>query len=280
MNIQEEFSKEQIEKITAVFGKKNKLSISGKLKFGDNTYYEIMGLKKSLFSKNLYGYVYIDEKCNMIMDKSILKNIAPIAYYYELYFGNDLCMGIKRLVESDENLKKGNKNFELSESGIDMLFINGMEKAEVLKEIFHKMPELRNENNSMLNSLASDVEDLKRTDMALDNEICSRLNDKYEKAMLLNLKKVKLIKSGEDYYDEIKKMADKHLRNLFTRYNSKVRDPISALSYQINYFRMIIRTYEPVLNMNETDYLKFFRNVSKGNINKRTKKILSFDNSL
>ncbi|MCR1935370.1 hypothetical protein ACQX0N_13075 [Clostridium tepidum] len=91
----------------------------------------------------------------------------------------------------------------------------------------------------------------------------------YEEILKLNFKNIKLIYSGINYYDDIKKSINKKRKSFSIKFNKKISEPLFKLEYQINYFKKLLKTYNKILYMNEREYLKFIYNSENSNINER-----------
>ena len=67
----------------------------------------------------------------------------------------------------------------------------------------------------------------------------------------------------------LKREQKKQRKQMTVRFNRKITEPLTKLLYTISYYKRLVRTYEPVLNMNSRQYLKFLASNEKKSIDNR-----------
>jgi hypothetical protein len=203
----------------------------------------------------------------------VQRELAKLAQYYEVFFSGEKSAGILAALQTERNIERESGHKEDICRGLDFLFKEGIEDAARVKEVINRMPELRAAINLKINELSSAADKAKETKMTFDEELLQKLYPVYEDILRLNFEKVRLIGSITDCCDCVKDQAEKKRKKWKIRFKSNLVGPLLRVSDEISYFRRVIRTYEKVLNMNSSQYIKFLNNLNKEKIENRASMI-------
>ncbi|WP_153016352.1 hypothetical protein [Clostridium tepidiprofundi] len=248
-----------------------RIRVSKSIKLGNKLYREII-INKKFFNKlsnEAVGYLYIDENNNIVDDENIKKEIAKISYFAEMFLDDSNPNSLKSALLSDEDMQKDRNTYKEALEALEGLIKDGLDEGEKIIHILENMPDLRMKNDEKLREVIYIASEFIDENNYFDDKICKELRSKYVDAMLVNFEKVKLVASGARYYDNIKKSAEKKRKRLSVRFNSKVTIPIFRLDYILSYFKRIIRTYECILKMSNSEYIKRMSTIERENINKK-----------
>lgn len=247
------------------------IRVSKSIKLGNKLYREII-INKKFFNKlsnEAVGYLYIDENNNIVDDENIKKEIAKISYFAEMFLDDSNPNSLKSALLSDEDMQKDRNTYKEALEALEGLIKDGLDEGEKIIHILENMPDLRMKNDKKLREVIYIASEFINENNYFDDKICRELRSKYVDAMLVNFEKVKLVASGTRYYDNIKKSAEKKRKRLSVRFNSKVTIPIFRLDYILSYFKRIIRTYECILKMSNSEYIKRMSTIEREKINKK-----------
>jgi hypothetical protein len=249
--------------------------ISGEIELNGKLYREVIFSKRNLksFKNEQQGYLYIASDNSILSSKNVQRELAKLAQYYEVFFSGEKSAGILAALQTERNIERESGHKEDICRGLDFLFKEGIEDAARVKEVINRMPELREAINLKVNELSSVADKAKETKMTFDEELLQKLYPVYEDILRLNFEKVRLIGSITDCCDYVKDQAEKKRKKWKIRFKSNLVGPLLRVSDEISYFRRVIRTYEKVLNMNVSQYIKFLNNLNKEKIENRASMI-------
>lgn len=239
--------------------------ISGDIELNGKHYREIVFTKRNLksFKNEQQGYLYIDSKNEIITSKNIQKELAQLAHYYEVFFSGEKGLGIIAALQAEGEGEAGRDNKEGIEQGLDFLASSGVEDARRVKKVFNGLPQLREQTTEKVNELTLLAKEVKESNNTFDDKVLERLYPVYEEILRLNFEKVKLIGTLADCCDYVKDQAEKLRKKWKIRVKRNIVGQLLRVSDEISYYRRIIRTYERVLNMSTSQYMKFLNNLNK-----------------
>jgi hypothetical protein len=270
-----ELSDEIMNLIKPYIRKGEACKISGEMQLNGKLYREVIFSKRNLksFKNEHQGYLYIASDNTILSSKNVQKELAKLAQYYEVFFSEEKSEGILAALQTEVNLERERGHKENICKGLDFLFGEGIEDAARVKEVVNGLPELKEKINLKVNGLSSAAEKAKETKLIFDEELLQKLYPVYEDILRLNFEKVRLIGSIADCCDYVKDQAEKKRKKWKIRFKSNLVGPLLRVSDEISYFRRVIRTYEKVLNMNASQYIKFLNNLNKEKIENRASMI-------
>lgn len=247
--------------------------ISDKIKYRNMTCREVIFYKKVLggVKKHAEGIMYITDDGELVMDKNDQKELARLAYYFNIFFTDDKDKNIFRAIRLKSVLEREKGDFECCMKGLDYLKEKGISHTEDVKKILQKIPEMRAENNQKLLDLKAQVDKLKEEGPELDEEVMSGLYPIYEQVLETNFENIKVIDSGKYYYDDMKTITAKYKRNVRLAFRRTVAENLYKLDYQLGFFKKLLITYEKVLGMTTSQYRKFIVDIEKKNIEESLK---------
>jgi hypothetical protein len=239
--------------------------ISGEIELNNKFYREVIFTKRNLksFKNEQQGYLYIDSDRNIITSKNVQKELAKLAHFYEVFFSGEKGLGILAALQAEDEVEVSRANKEGIEEGLDFLATQGIEDASRIKNVVNSLPKLREQSNKKINELAILVKEAKEQMNTFNDELLQKLYPEYEDILRLNFEKVKLIGTLIDCCDYVKDQAEKIRKKWKIRIKKNVVGQLLRVSDEISYYRRVIRTYEKVLNMSTSQYMKFLTNLNK-----------------
>lgn len=274
-------SNEILEHIKPYIKKGEIAKVFNTLKYNNISYREITFCKKifNKFRKENLGYLYINEKNEIINEKSLQERLAKLAYFSEIFYNTESRTCIVNAFQNDGAIEKDRKDYKLVTEGLDFLSKEGIVDAEQVKQIVIKLPSIRKKNNEVLKEFMSKSEEYKTEKNYFNAEMLEELLPTYREALSINLKKIKLIDSARECYSNIKKTAEKKRKQMSIRFNRKITEPLMKISYTMGYFIKLVDTCEIISKMSDTEYFKYLGTIEKENINYRVKLNRSKKNS-
>jgi hypothetical protein len=270
-----ELSDEIMNLIKPYMKKGEACKISGEIELNGKLYREVIFSKRNLksFKNTQQGYLYIASDMSLLCSKTVQKELAKLAQYYEVFFSGEKGEGILAALQTEADTERERGHKENICNGLDFLIGEGVEDAGRVKEVVNRLPEFREKINLKVNELSSLVQNVKETKLTFDEELLQKLYPVYEDILRLNFEKVRLIGSIADCCDYVKDQAEKKRKKWKIRFKSNLVGPLLRVSDEISYFRRVIRTYEKVLNMNASQYIKFLNSLNKEKIENRASMI-------
>lgn len=274
-------SKEILEHIKEYTKKGEIVKISDALEYNNILYREIMFSKK-LFKnlrKESLGYLYINEKNEIVKEKLLQERLAKLAYFSEIFYNEENRTCIINAYQEEGAIEKDRKDYKLVAEGLDFLTKEGIVDSEQVKQIVIKLPEIRKKNNLALKQLMSDACKYKEDKKYFNLNMLEKLLPEYRDALSINLQKIVLINSARDCYINIKKTSEKKRKQMSIRFNHKLTEPLMKISYTMGYFIKLVETCETISKMSDTQYFKYLGTIEKENIDFRVKLNRSKKNS-
>ncbi|MGH4140136.1 hypothetical protein [Clostridium sp.] len=255
--------------------------ISDALEYNNILYREITFSKKmfeNLRKENL-GYLYINEKNEIVMEKSLQEKLAKLAYYSEIFYNKESRTCIINAYQEEGKVEKDRKDYQLVVEGLNFLTKEGIVDSEQVKQIVVKLPGIRKNNNLALKQLMTDAYKCKEEKKYFNLNMLEELLPTYRDALSINLQKIRLINSAKDCYTNIKKTSEKKKKQMSIRFNHKLTEPLMKISYTMGYFIKLVDTCETISKMSDTQYFKYLGTIEKENIELRVKLNRSKKNS-
>jgi hypothetical protein len=274
-------SEEILEHIKKYTRKGEIAKISDAFEYNNVLYREITFSRKLFknFRKEDLGYIYINEKNEIIAEKSLQERLAKLAYFSEIFYNTKSRTCIVNAFQDEALIEKDRKDYKLVTEGLDFLTKEGIVDSEQVKQIIIKLPDIRKNNNKVLKELMEKAKELKEEKKYFNAYMLEELLPTYREALSINLQKIKLIDSGRDCYVNIKKTAEKKRKQMSIRFNRKLTEPLMKISYMMGYFIKLVDTCETISKMSDTQYFKYLSNVEKENVDFRVKLNRSKKNS-
>ena len=274
-------SKEILEHIKPYIKKGEIAKVFNALEYNNILYREITFNKKifNKFRKENLGYLYINEKNEIINEKSLQERLAKLAYFSEIFYNTESRACIVNAFQNDGAIEKDRKDYKLVTEGLDFLSKEEIVDAQQVKQIVIKLPSIRKKNNEVLKEFMAKSEEYETEKNYFNAEMLEELLPTYREALSINLKKIKLIDSARGCYSNIKKTAEKKRKQMSIRFNRKITEPLMKISYMMGYFIKLVDTCEIISKMSDTEYFKYLGTIEKENINYRVKLNRSKKNS-
>lgn len=249
-----------------------RLKLSPEVSYLGNKYREAVIRKKFMGAFSEEEYLYIDENCRPVRDIGIIKNAADLIYYFNIFYG-DPKKSLRAAYKSEEEIGRDEAKYEGLIFALNFLTGEGDANAETVKNIITRLPGIRKVNNEMIKEIVGLMEGLEKSGEVFSDKNLEELYPKYIDAMRANFESIKYIEKGKAYYTELKKIVDKKRRKYTIRWNKKLSTPLFDLSYELGYYVKLLSTYDVVLPMNSSQYIKFLKNSLKENIEYKIKRI-------
>ncbi len=273
--------KEILEHIKQYIKRGEVANISDALEYNNILYREITFSKKLFnnFRKEHLGYIYINEKNEIVTEKSLQERLAKLAYFSELFYNTKNTTCIVNALQDEGVIEKDRRDYKLVAEGLDFLTKEGIVDSEQVKQIVIKLPEIRKNNNEALKQLVAKSQEYKEEKKYFNAYMLEELMPTYREALRINLHKIKLIDSGRECYANIKKTSEKKRKQMSIRFNHKLTEPLMKISYMMGYFIKLVNTCEAISKMSDAQYFKYLGTIEKENIDYRVKLNRSKKNS-
>ncbi|MCB2299674.1 hypothetical protein [Clostridium tagluense] len=264
-------SKEILEIIKQYTKKGEVVKIFDPLEYNNILYREITFSKKLFrnFRKENLGYLYINEKNEIVNEKSLQERLAKLAYFSDVFYNAESRICIVNAFQEDGAIEKDKKDYKLVEAGLDFLTKEGIVDSEQVKQVVIKLPSVRKNNNAVLKQLMAKAGEYKTEKKYFNAHMLEELLPIYREALSINLQKIKLIDSGSGCYSNIKKTAEKKRKQMSIRFNHKLTQPLMKIIYMMGYFNKLVDTCIIISKMSDTEYFKYLGTIEKENIDYR-----------
>jgi hypothetical protein len=274
-------SKEILELIKKYMQKGEVVKVSHALEYNNILYREIVFSKKmfKVLRKEHLGYLYINEKDEIVTEKTLQERLAKLGYFSEIFYNIENRTCIINAFQDDGVIEKDRKDYELVRSGLDFLTKEGIVDSEQVKQIVIKLPNIRKRNNEVLMQVIDKAKELKEEKKYFNISMLEELLPIYRDTLSINLQKIRLIDSGKECYTNIKKTADKKKKQWAVRFNHKLTEPLLKISYMMGYFLKLVETCETISKMEDAQYFKYLSGIEKENVDFRVKLNRSKKNS-
>lgn len=251
--------------------------VSRPIEYKGHLYREIQYNKVLLGSvrNTVNGIIYVTEEGEKVLDQNDIRELAYLAYQFEVLFDDVFKGGIPKAVMDEKNLKREEKDFEKMLVALDSLKSEGLEKTQNLEEAFKKITSLKRENNKALKELIDKVNSLSNEGLIFSKKVLDEVMPYYRKALLKNFEKIKLINTTKAELDEAKQALIKKRKALRFRIMSgtSLMDCLNRLEYGIDYFKKVLTVYDEVVDMNDNEYLAYLDKMDRKNIEEKINKI-------
>lgn len=251
--------------------------VSRPIEYKGHLYREIQYNKVLLGSvrNTVNGIIYVTEEGEKVLDQNDIRELAYLAYQFEVLFDDVFKGGIPKAVMDEKNLKREEKDFEKMLVALDSLKLEGLEKTQNLEEAFKKITSLKRENNKALKELIDKVNSLSNEGLIFSKKVLDEVMPYYRKALLKNFEKIKLINTTKAELDEAKQALIKKRKALRFRIMSgtSLMDCLNRLEYGIDYFKKVLTVYDEVVDMNDNEYLAYLDKMDRKNIEEKINKI-------
>ncbi len=274
-------SKEILENIKQYTRKGEVAKIFDALEYNNILYREITFSKKMFksFRKENLGYLYINEKNEIVNEKSLQERLAKLAYFSEVFYNIESRICIVNAFQDEGAIEKDKKDYKLLIDGLDFLTKEGIMDSEQVKQVVVKLPTIRAKNNEVLKQLMNKSQQCKTEKKYFNAQMLEELLPTYREALSINLQKIKLIDSASKYYINIKKTSEKKRKQMSIRFNHKITGPLMKISYMMGYFNKLVDTCEIISKKSDAEYFKYLGNIEKESIDYRVELNRSKKNS-
>jgi hypothetical protein len=245
--------------------------ISMPIIFENEKYREIVYYKTLLGrpKKEVQGLVFVNENGTVIDDMRLKRELAYIAYKFEMmlsaYRG-----GLTRAIVKEAEIEKDKRDYDQIIKALEVLKSEGMQGTDIVTEVLTRLPDLKIENNAAILELAEKIKSVEEGEPVLSVEMIQDIEPSYTKALIKNFVKIKLINKGRKYYDELKKASDKKKGKIKYRLSGKgITEGLRKIEYVIGYFRKVLEIYDKITDMSEEKYREFLKNMDKNAVIKR-----------
>ena len=257
------------------------IKISHALEYNNKLYREVVFSKKIFknLRKEHLGYLYIDEKNEIVTEKTLQEKLSKLAYFSEIFYNKDNSACIINAFQDEGTVERDKKDYSLVAEGLDFLTKEGIIDSEQVKQIVIKLPDIRERNNEVLEQFISKSQKLKDEKKYFNAYMLEELLPAYREALSINMQKIRLVESGRECYLNIKKTSEKKKKQMSIRFNSKLTQPLIKVIYTMGYFIKLVESYETISKMTDTQYFKFLGGIEKENIDYRVKLNRSKKNS-
>lgn len=251
--------------------------VSRPIEYKGHLYREIQYNKVLLGSvrNTVNGIIYITEEGEKVVDKKYIKELAYLAYQFEVLFDDVFKGGIPKAVIDEKQLKREEKDFEKMLIALDTLKVEGLESTKNLEEAFKKITNLKRENNKALQELIDKVNSISNEKLIFSQKILEEVLPYYRRALLKNFEKIKLINTTKDELDVAKQSLNKKRKALRFRIMSgtSLMDCLNRLEYGIDYFKKVLTVYGEVVNMSDKEYIEYLDKMDRNNVEERINKV-------
>jgi hypothetical protein len=274
-------SKEILGLINEYIHKGEVVKISHALEYNNILYREVAFSKKmfKVLRKEHLGYLYINEKNEIVTEKTLQERLAKLAYFSEIFYNTENRTCIINARQDEGAIEKDRKDYKLAQGGLDFLTKEGIVDSEQVKQIVIKLPDIRKNNNDVLIKVIDKAKELKEEKNYFNISMLEELLPIYRDTLSINLQKIRLIDSGKECYTNIKKTADKKKKQWAVRFNHKLTEPLLKISYMMGYFLKLVDTCQTISKMEDTQYFKYLSGIEKENVDFRVKLNRSKKNS-
>lgn len=266
-------SKEVLECIKQYIKSGEAVEISDLLENNNMLYREIIFFKK--WSKNNFqvplGYLYINEKNEVIFQKTLQERLAKLAYFLEIYYNTENKSCIVNTFQDEAQVKKDNYTYKLVTDGLDILTKDGNMDTQKVKQMVLKLPDIREKNNEILKLFMIKAKEYRGEKKYFNMDMLEKLLLTYKEALSINLKKIRLVYSVRECYEKIKIDSEKKRKQIFIRINYKLTKPLIKTSYMMDFFIKVVNSCEKISEMTDLQYFKYLETIEKVNIDNRVK---------
>ena len=231
-----------------------------------------------LFRSVPLGYLYIDEKNEIIFQKTLQKRLAKLAYFLEIFYNTENKSYIVNTFQDEGQVKRDNDTYKLVTDGLDILTKDGNMDTQKVKQMVLKLPDFCEENNKILKAFMIVSKKYKDEKKYFNIDMLEKLLVTYRESLSINLKKIRLVYSVKECYENIKLASEKKMKPIFIRINFKLTKPLIKTSYMMDFFIKVVNSCEIISEMTDLQYFKYLGTIEEANVNNRVKLIRSKKN--
>jgi len=249
------------------------VKISDSLEYNNILYREIIFLKKwsKNNSKEHLGYLYINEKNEIVTQKLLQDRLGKLAYFYEIFYNTENKSCIVNAFQDEASVENDDNNYKLVTEGLNILTKDGNLDSQKVKEMVLKLPEIREKNNEILKLLMVKTQECRSEKKYFNMSMMEELLPTYREALSINLKKIRLVYSLRDSFENIKIASEKKRKQIFIRFNYKLTKPLIKISYMMEFFSKVVNSCETISDMTDVQYFTYLGTIEKVNIDNRVK---------
>lgn len=237
-------------------------------------YFAIVYRKKLLGIKtnNVQGRLIMDSEGGVVEDKTMLKELSRLFYYYGLFFENQ-GMNLKGALKGEEDMEKELREYAQASVALDYLASKDVYGAGEVKRIIDGYPAMKTEANNVLKEVITKAEDYASKGITFSEEVLNDIFSYYKKAVLMNFEEVKFINTASSYYDALRDQAVKMRRTMGISMNVKFKNAAAKLEIILSFFINIIKFYGDFLNYSPERYWSKMQERDDNNINEYLKSL-------
>lgn len=266
-------SKEVLDNIKQYMKSGEEVKTSDFLEYNNILYREIIFLKK--WSKNEFkerlGYLYINEKNEIVIQKTLQDRLAKLAYFWEIFYNTENKSCIVNAFQDEGAVEKDNKNYKLVTDGLDILTKDGIVDSQQVKQMVLKLPGIRDKSNEIIKLFMAKAKECNKEKKYFNMHMMEELSLTYKKVLIINLRKIRLVYSANECYENIKTTSEKKRKQIFIRFNYKLTKPLIKTSYMMKFFIKVVNSCETISEMSDLQYFEYLETIEKGNIDNRVK---------
>lgn len=235
-------------------------------------YKEIVYNKKFLgrMKKNVEGVIFLTEGGEYISDIRLKKELSILGYQLEVILDDKSINDLKSAITPELEIQKLVADYEQIKMAIENMKSTKEFGIDTMVPILNKLPELKRENNKAIEAFINQIQLLNPEGFVFNTSVYNELYTYYKEILIKNFQRVRLVGSGRNFYDNLKKEAQKRKRNMSARFNGHdIFMGLTKLPYEMDHLKNVIKVYESVINMKQEEYLKHLKIVEKKNIDYR-----------
>jgi hypothetical protein len=224
--------------------------------------------------KEVKGLIYLDENDGVVTDKRLQSELSTTFAVIEELLDEGFIEKLSRTIKSEKNLAVEEAQSKFFEANLKHLSTRSIYGADIVLEIAKKLPELKKNNDAAVVNFINKAKEFENAEVIASTKVLMELKPLYTETLMKNYEKVKLIGTGRSYYEVVKKGAAKVFRSKIKgAFGSKIEGSAVTLDYELNHLMRIVKTYNLILDMSASEYLKYLRDMEKSQINEKNEKL-------
>lgn len=252
--------------------KKNRefIEVSVPISFNGTTYREIIFEQLYLIKRkerNIKGVIFISEQKEIVSDKAIIRDLTKIFLNLENLLEDSFLGNLEKTIVSDSDIKEEEKRYKNITKILQILIEKNTPGVEKVEGILKKLPQLKKENNILIKQYIDLAKPLKTAQDMNSEYLLNDIKQIYNLTLLKNFEKIKLISTGKNYYDFVKKEAiGLFKKKLVGTMGSNKSSEAANVEYVFNHLLQVVDVYNRIIDMSENDYIKYLNNIEKQEI--------------
>lgn len=275
MGFYREVTKKEAKPLKIYKRKFEKIRISGYMSVDGKKYREIIFNKKYLekITGSITGSVFVDENNDIVVSKELLKKLCKISYMSEILFEDSSNLSIKRIVRSDGDVNREDRDKSSMNEALDLLVKGNAISDDMytnLKITVNEFYDSKNKDNEFVIKTIDRASELvkKNNNVVYENIINSVLDD-YINILLSNFIRVQKLSKQKEMLNLALTKCKAYEKKITTRFMSGRKLNFSKLNYNLYYYIKVINTYAKVINLSSSQYERKLQEIMKENINNR-----------